>query len=48
MLKEFAWNTFEFTGNIDSYFFFKEIEERDNSVRQKGIAEQEAATSKGN
>ena len=48
MLKEFAWNTFEFTGNIDSYFFFKEVEERDNSVRHKVIAEQEAATGKGN
>ena len=47
MLKDFAWNTFEYTGNIDSYFFFKEIEERKNAAEQKGIAEAEAATSKG-
>ena len=47
VLKDFAWNTFEFTGNIDSYFFFKEIEERNNVSEQKGIAEAEAAISKG-
>lgn len=46
MLKEFAWNTFEFTGNIDSYFFFKEIEERKEAAKQKGIAEAEAAITK--
>lgn len=47
VLKEFAWNTFESTGSIDSYFFFKEIEERDKAAMQKDIAEQEAAISKG-
>ncbi len=47
MLKDFAWNTFEFTGSIDSYFFFKEIEEKNSGAEQKGIAEAEAAISKG-
>jgi len=47
VLKDFAWNTFEFTGNIDSYFFFKEIEERKNTAEQKGIAEAETAITKG-
>lgn len=47
MLKDFAWNTFEYTGNIDSYFFFKEIEERNKAVEQNGNVETEAAISKG-
>lgn len=47
MLKDFAWNTFEFTGNIDSYFFFKEIEERKNTSEQKEIDEAETAIAKG-
>ena len=45
VLKDFAWNTFEFTGSIDSYFFFKEIEERNKGAEQKEIAEEEAAIS---
>ena len=44
MLKDFAWNTFESTGSIDSYFFYKEIEKRKPAVEQKDIAEEEAAT----
>jgi hypothetical protein len=28
MLKEFAWRTFEDTGNIDSYMFYKELEKK--------------------
>ena len=47
MLKDFAWNAFESTGNIDSYFFYKEIEERDAAAEQKRVAEAEAATGKG-
>lgn len=47
MLKDFAWSTFEFTGNIDSYFFFKEMEERKSTAEQKEAAEAEAAITKG-
>lgn len=45
MLKDFAWNTFEYTGNIYSYIFFKEIEERNLAAEQGKMAESEAATS---
>jgi hypothetical protein len=46
MLKDFAWNTFEHTGNIDSYIFYREIDERNRAEDERGIAEAEAATSK--
>ena len=45
VLKEFVWKTFEDTGNIDSYMFFKEIEESIKTVSESKIAEEEAATS---
>lgn len=45
MLKEFAWKTFEFTGSIDSYIFYREIEERDSAAEQRRMAEAEAAIS---
>jgi len=45
MLKEFAWKTFEYTGNIDNYIFLKEIENRNNVASQKSTAQAEAAFS---
>ena len=31
-LKDFAWRTFEETGDIDAYVFLREIEEKNNFV----------------
>jgi len=47
MFKEFAWNTFIETGNLESYIFYKEIEERDRAAEQRKLAESEAAPSAG-
>ncbi len=44
MLKEFVWRTFENTGNVDAYIFYKEIEERNKVPAFNNIAEDEAAT----
>jgi len=44
MLKDFLWKAFEYTGNIDSYIFYKEIEEKDRAINERKIAEEEAAT----
>lgn len=46
MLKEFAWMAFENTGNIDSYMFYREMEDKFNLLNEGKIAEEEAATSK--
>lgn len=46
MLKEFAWNAFEYTGNIESYIFYKEIEENSRATEQRRMAEAEAAISR--
>lgn len=43
MLKDFVWNTFEYTGNIESYIFFKELQHVKNPVEDSKIAEEEAA-----
>jgi len=45
MLKEFAWKAFECTGNIDSYIFYREIEEKNKVMAERKIAEEEAAIS---
>ena len=45
MLKDFAWNTFMKTGIVDSYIFYREIEERDRAAQQRKLAEAEAASS---
>jgi len=34
MLMDFAWNAFEYTGNIDSYIFYREIAEK-NTVKEQ-------------
>ncbi len=44
MLKEFAWMTFENTGSIDAYVFYKEIEDKNLAAKEKTIAEEEAAS----
>ena len=45
MLKNFAWNTFMKTGIVNSYLFYREIEERDRAEEQRKLAEAEAAPS---
>jgi len=46
MLRDFAWNAFEMTGNIDSYMFYREIREKDKAAQERIIAQEETATSK--
>ena len=46
MLKEFIWRTFEDTGDIDFYVFYKEFEDKNMAVKDKFFAEEEAAISK--
>lgn len=46
MLKEFAWKAFESTGNIDTYIFLKEIEEKNRIVEETTVARDEVAISK--
>lgn len=48
MLKDFVWNTFMRIGILDSYIFYREIEERDRAAEQRKLAEAEAAMSAGN
>lgn len=43
MLKDFVWNTFENTGNIESYILFKELEEKRDVLKERKIAEEETA-----
>jgi hypothetical protein len=35
MLREFVWKTFENTGSIDAYVFYKEIEEKNQLIKDK-------------
>ncbi|MCX8130261.1 MAG: YqzL family protein [Clostridia bacterium] len=44
MLREFVWKTFENTGSLDAYVFFKEIEEKNRIKQDSSIAEEEAAS----
>ncbi|NLK86380.1 MAG: YqzL family protein [Clostridiaceae bacterium] len=48
MLKDFAWDTFINNGILESYIFYREIEERDMAAEQRNIAEAEAAPSVSN
>ncbi|HEX9062484.1 MAG TPA: YqzL family protein [Clostridia bacterium] len=45
MLKEFVWKAFEATGDVDTYMFFREIEERDKVTKERNAAHEEAAIS---
>lgn len=45
MLKEFVWRAFEYTGNIDAYVFFKEIETKNKALKETNAAEEEVAIS---
>ncbi len=45
MLKEFLWETFKKTGNIEAYIFYKEIEEVcDSNVELENANEEIAST----
>ncbi len=48
MLKDFAWDTFTEYGILESYIFYREIEERDRAAEQRCLAEEEAAPSASN
>jgi len=48
MLKDFAWDAFINKGILESYIFYKEIEEKERADEQRKIAEAEAATSISN
>jgi hypothetical protein len=41
MLTDFVWRTFENTGSIESYMFFKELH-NDNKQKRKGALEEVA------
>lgn len=45
MLKEFAWKAFESTGNIDTYMFLKEIEEKNRIAEETMVVRDEVAIS---
>lgn len=45
MLKEFAWKAFENTGDLKTYIFYKEIEEKDRIIDETEIVKQEVAIS---
>jgi len=46
MLREFAWKAFENTGNIDTYIFLKEVEEKNRIVEESADIKDEVAISK--
>ncbi len=48
MLKDFAWDTFINKGNLESYIFYREIEEGERADEQRKLAEAEAAPSVSN
>jgi hypothetical protein len=37
MLKEFLWETFQRTGDIQAYIAYKEIEDRENSIEPEEV-----------
>jgi|LSQX01.3.fsa_nt_gb hypothetical protein len=43
MLKDYAWDTFVYNGILESYVFYREMEERDRAAEQRNLAEDEAA-----
>lgn len=45
MLKEFAWKAFENTGDIRTYIFLKEIEEKSRIADETSITNEEVAIS---
>lgn len=46
MLKDFIWNTFEYTGNIDNYLFFHELDNHNTNVSyEQNKAQDEIAIS---
>jgi hypothetical protein len=46
MLKEFLWDTFTNTGDINVYMLYKQIEESCKEVNDREYAEQEVAISR--
>jgi len=46
VLREFAWKTFENTGSVDAYVFYREIENFRKRNSQTRIAQDEVASSK--
>jgi hypothetical protein len=44
MLKEFLWETFKKTGNIEAYVFYKEMEQTDEVEMELEHANEEVAS----
>ena len=45
MLREFTWKVFEKTGEVDTYMFYKEIQESNKLLGERKVAEEEVAIS---
>ncbi|MDQ2085986.1 YqzL family protein [Herbivorax sp. ANBcel31] len=43
MLKDFAWKAFENTGDITTYMFLKEIEEKKRVIEETKMVKEEVA-----
>lgn len=46
MLRNFLWETFEKTGNIEAYVTFKEIEEKNKTSNEMELNKDETAGNK--
>ncbi len=46
MLREFAWKTFENTGSVNAYVFYREIETYRRQESQTKLAQDEVASIK--
>ncbi len=45
-LRDFIWKAFENTGNIDTYIFYREIENKNTDIKEREKAHEDAALSK--
>ncbi|MCX7710305.1 MAG: YqzL family protein [Clostridia bacterium] len=44
MLKEFVWKTFENTGDVNYYMFYREIEEKNRKMSESSAADEAAVS----
>ncbi|NMB97411.1 MAG: YqzL family protein [Clostridiaceae bacterium] len=44
MLKDYMWNLFQNTGNIKSYILYRELVEKENTLREERISFEQTAT----
>lgn len=43
MLKDYIWKAFEYTGNIDAYILYKEMENNKIGIDEMLVADKEVA-----